>query len=158
VDSRTLAVKAPHQKKPREKNPTARGSAHGGDGNDVLNPGFGDGVVSGWCVENGMKLPGTLWNYGAINNANEPNRTFVATNHPARWPYRLAEDLVRCFCPPDGLVCDPFTGAGTTAAASIAWGRRFIGGDLFARQDDGKPWIDVAADVLIERQRQKRLF
>ena len=101
---------------------------------------------------------GTWWAYGAVGGGQSGAPDIEAQNHPARWPYRLAEDLVRCFCPPDGLVCDPFTGAGTTAAASIAWGRRLIGGDLFARQDDGKPWIDVAADVLIERQRQKKLF
>ena len=71
---------------------------------------------------------------------------------------KLAEDIVRCFCPPDGLVVDCFLGAGTTAAASIAHGRRFVGGDLLARQEDGKPWIDVAAHVLTERQRQGKLF
>ena len=106
-----------------------------------------------------IRRRGTLWDYGAVGNGPQSGAPDIeAANHPARWPYKLAEDLIRCFCPPDGLVCDPFTGAGTTAAAAIAHGRRFIGGDLFARQEDQKPWIDVAADILIERQRQARLF
>lgn len=106
----------------------------------------------------GRRSRGTLWAYGATGHMQSGAPDIEDQNHPARWPYRLAEDLVRCFCPPDGLVCDPFTGAGTTAAASIAWGRRFIGGDLYARQEDGKPWVDVAAHVLTERQRQRSLF
>ena len=81
-----------------------------------------------------------------------------AADHPARWPYRLAEDIVRCFCPPDGLVCDPFLGAGTTAAAAIANGRRAVGGDLYSRQTDGVPWIEVADQILRERLRQQALF
>lgn len=113
--------------------------------------------ASGKAADEGWRHRGTVWE--ASNKQGQTGAPDIEdAGHIARWPYRLAEDLVRCFCPPDGLVCDPFTGAGTTAAASIAWGRRFIGGDLFARQEDGKPWIDVAADVLIERQRQKKLF
>lgn len=115
------------------------------------------GKTFGTLFEDNLRLPGTLWAYhaGATGAA---HIDLQQQNHPARWPYRLAEDLVRCFCPPGGLVVDPFVGAGTTAAAAIAWDRRFIGGDLFARQDDGKPWVDVAAHVLTERQRQRRMF
>ena len=113
---------------------------------------------SGHNAEHNLKSRGTSWEYGATGGGLSGAPDIEAANHPARWPFKLAEDLIRCFCPPDGLVCDPFTGAGTTAAAAIAHGRRFIGGDLFARQDDGKPWIDVAADILIERQRQARMF
>lgn len=103
----------------------------------------------------GWRYPTTLWDYGNVSPMAEPT---AQQNHPARWPFRLAEDIVRCFCPPGGVVCDPFTGAGTTGAAAIAHGRVFVGGDLLARQEDGKPWIDVAAHVLNERQRQGRLF
>lgn len=55
-------------------------------------------------------------------------------------------------------VVDPFVGAGTTAAAAIAEGRRFIGGDIGARQGDGLPWVTVAHGVLTERSRQVGLF
>ena len=115
-------------------------------------------TTGGRAAEEGITHRGTLWDYGKVGNAQSGAPDIEVQNHPARWPYKLAEDIVRCFCPPDGLVCDPFTGAGTTAAAAIAHGRVFVGGDMLARQEDGKPWIDVAAHVLTERQRQQPLF
>lgn len=33
-------------------------------------------------------------------------------------------------CPPGGLVCDPFCGAGTTGLAALHLGRRFAGIDI----------------------------
>ena len=115
-------------------------------------------TAGGDAAEAGIVHRGTLWHVGkaGFNQSGAPD--IEAQNHPARWPFKLAEDIVRCYCPPGGLVCDPFTGAGTTAAAAIAHGRVFVGGDLLARQEDGKPWIDVAAHVLTERQRQQPLF
>lgn len=113
---------------------------------------------SGWAVENGMKHRGTMWDYGHMGNGHTGAPDIEAQNHPARWPYKLAEDIVRCFCPPGGLACDPFVGAGTSAVAAMEYGRRFIGGDLGARQEDGVPWVDVAAEVIKARQRQVRLF
>lgn len=61
-----------------------------------------------------------------------------AHNNEAPFPQQLAEFFVRSFCPPDGVVLDPFSGSGTTAAAAIANGRRAIGIDI--RQDQ----IDLA--------------
>jgi hypothetical protein len=52
----------------------------------------------------------------------------------APFPEELAEFFVRSFCPPGGLVCDPFVGSGTTAKVALRWGRRFIGCDLRASQ------------------------
>jgi DNA modification methylase len=120
---------------------------------------------TGWAAANGMTTRGTLWDYGQVGHSGAPD--IERQNHPARWPYKLAEDIVRCFCPPDGLACDPFVGAGTSAAAALEHGRRFIGGDLGSRQDnednqrrglDPIPWVDVTARVLDERFKQARLF
>ena len=108
-------------------------------------------------IPQATKYRGTLWQYGVCGNGHTGAPDIEAADHPARWPFRLADDIVRCFCPPAGLICDPFTGAGTTAAAAIANGRRFIGGDLYAR-NDGRRWIDIAAEILNERQRQQSLF
>jgi hypothetical protein len=112
--------------------------------------------VSGWAASEGVTHRGTYWDYGHVGNSGAPD--LEAADHPARWPYRLAEDIVRCFCPPGGLVCDPFLGAGTTAAAALAHGRRAVGGDLYSRQTDGVPWIEVADQILRERLRQQALF
>ncbi len=40
----------------------------------------------------------------------------------------------------------------------VTGGREFIGGDLYSRQSDGKPWVEVAAFVADERFKQERLF
>ncbi len=42
----------------------------------------------------------------------------------------IAERFVCWFVPPGGIICDPFTGTGTTAHASLNHGRRFIGCDV----------------------------
>jgi hypothetical protein len=48
----------------------------------------------------------------------------------APFPETLAEFFVRSFCPPGGVVCDPFSGSGTTGAVAVQWRRRFRGCDL----------------------------
>ena len=102
-------------------------------------------------------LPGTLWTYGNAGFGCTGAPDIEAENHPARWPFKLAEDIVRCFCPPDGLVVDPFCGAGTTGAAAIAHGRRFVGGDLYVNEK-GEPWASVAHRIMVERTKQQSLF
>lgn len=99
-----------------------------------------------------ITLPGTLWDYGSLGNMAD------GSDHPARFSLRLASDVVRCFCPPDGLVVDPFLGSGTTMIAALDHGRRFAGGDLFARTTDGMPWVDVAREVARKQFAQQSLF
>ena len=109
-------------------------------------------------------LPDTLWNYGKCGSGQTGALDIEAENHPARWPFKLAEDIVRCFCPPDGLAVDPFVGAGTSAVAALEHGRRFHGGDLGVRTADAErgldavPWVVVAERVIDRRFRQQRLF
>jgi len=43
---------------------------------------------------------------------------------------RLAEFFILGWCPPGGVVCDPFSGSGTTVAAAVKHGRRGIGLDV----------------------------
>jgi hypothetical protein len=52
----------------------------------------------------------------------------------APFPESLAEFFVRSFCPPGGVVADPFCGSGTTGKVALAFGRRFAGCDLRASQ------------------------
>jgi len=47
--------------------------------------------------------------------------------HPTMKPLGLMEHLVRDFTAPGELVCDPFSGSGTTGVAALVHGRRFIG-------------------------------
>lgn len=57
----------------------------------------------------------------------------LAHQTEAPFPERLAEFFMRSFCPPDGVVVDPFSGSGTTAAVAVKSGRRFVAIDI--RQD-----------------------
>jgi site-specific DNA-methyltransferase (adenine-specific) len=64
-----------------------------------------------------------------VGAANEQRaRTFpVANIHPTVKPIELMRWLVRLISPADGLVLDPFTGSGSTGAAAVLEGRRFLG-------------------------------
>jgi hypothetical protein len=113
-------------------------------------------AASGHAAEQGLTHRGTLWNYGVAGNGQTGCAALEAAGHPARWPYRLAHDIVRCFSPVRGLVCDPFVGAGTTALAAIREGRRFIGGDSGARDD--VPWVTIAHKMLTDEMSQQTLI
>lgn len=54
----------------------------------------------------------------------------------APYPEDLCERFIRCFCPPNGIVCDPMAGSGTTLSVAIQWGRRAIGCDLRPSQKE----------------------
>ena len=43
-------------------------------------------------------------------------------DHPAIFPFRLAADIIRSYCPPGGLVLDPMAGSGTTLRAAVDLG------------------------------------
>ena len=46
------------------------------------------------------------------------------------FPESLVEFFVKSFCPPGGVVVDPFSGSGTTGAVAVRLGRRFLGCDV----------------------------
>jgi len=50
--------------------------------------------------------------------------------HPTVKPLELMRWLVRLLCPPGGVVLDPTTGSGSTGAAAVLEGRRFVGIEL----------------------------
>lgn len=51
----------------------------------------------------------------------------VRNVHPTVKPLALMRWLTRLICPPGGTVLDPFTGSGSTGAACVLEGRRFVG-------------------------------
>lgn len=53
--------------------------------------------------------------------------------HPTQKPTSILEPLIEYACPPDGLVLDPFAGAGSTLIAARHLGRRAVG--IEARAD-----------------------
>jgi len=54
----------------------------------------------------------------------------IAHENEAPFPEKLAEFFIRSFCPPGGVVLDPFCGSGTTAAVALKAGRRSISMDI----------------------------
>jgi site-specific DNA-methyltransferase (adenine-specific) len=51
-------------------------------------------------------------------------------DHPTQKPLEIIERMVLASCPEGGIVLDPFMGSGTTAAAAVRHGRRFVGFEL----------------------------
>lgn len=70
--------------------------------------------------------------------------------HPAPFSAHIAEVQVLSYSPPGGLVCDPFNGSGTTGIAAAKYGRNFVGGDLGAREGDGRRWADIGRERALE--------
>jgi len=54
----------------------------------------------------------------------------LAHENEAPFPEKLAEFFIKSFCPPGGIVLDPFLGSGTTCAVAKKLGRRYIGVDI----------------------------
>ena len=58
----------------------------------------------------------------------------LAHENEAPFPEALAEFFIKSFCPPGGVVLDPFSGSGTTVATAVRLGRNGVGTDLRASQ------------------------
>lgn len=56
--------------------------------------------------------------------------------HDAPFPLELARRVVQLWSPPGGVVCDPYSGSGTTMLACAIEGRRFYGAELMASHFD----------------------
>lgn len=71
----------------------------------------------------------------------------LAHENEAPFPESLAEFFIRSFCPPDGTVCDPFSGSGTTAAVAKRLGRNFAAFDIRETQIEltGRRLAEVGA-------------
>ena len=54
----------------------------------------------------------------------------LSHENEAPFPETLVEPFIRCFCPPGGIVLDPFCGSGTTLAVAKQWNRNAIGIDI----------------------------
>jgi hypothetical protein len=54
----------------------------------------------------------------------------LAHENEAPFPETLPNFFVRSFCPPGGIVLDPFSGSGTTVAAAVKAGRNAVGIDI----------------------------
>ena len=81
---------------------------------------------------NPTKCPGTVMTFG--NTCGGESK--LKSQHPAVFPNMLAYDMIECFCPPGGVVLDPFNGSGTTTLAAKCLGRNYIGIDVSQEYND----------------------
>lgn len=86
-----------------------------------------ENIVSAWCGKGHSS-----WNGGGKRGVfthltNDKGREGT---HPTEKPLPLMRELVALFTNPGDLILDPFMGSGTTGAACVALGRRFIGIEL----------------------------
>lgn len=67
------------------------------------------------------KLPTDVWWQTIVSPTGKEK-----TGYPTQKPIAILERIVRASAPPGGLVCDFFAGSGTTGAACLRNGRRFL--------------------------------
>jgi len=72
--------------------------------------------------------PYNIWKY--YTGKNYSTKDDIAFKHPAIFPERLCEDLVKVFSNEGELVLDPFSGSGTTAKICKLNNRDFIGFEI----------------------------
>ena len=71
------------------------------------------------------KCRGTVWDYLMAGDKDK-----LKQQHPAVFPDKIPYDLISCFCPPGGVVLDPFMGSGSTAVSARRLKRNFIGFEI----------------------------
>lgn len=71
--------------------------------------------------------------------------------HFAVYPEELCETPIKAGCPKQGIVLDPFFGAGTTGLVALKQNKNFIGIEL------NKKYIEIAEKRLAPHKKQKRL-
>ncbi len=76
----------------------------------------------------------------------------LAHESEAPFPESLAEFFIKSFCPPNGIVLDPFSGSGTSLKVAGVNGRKYIGIDVRESQ------CDLSGRRIEEIQSERSLF
>lgn len=118
-------------------------------------PGMGyESIVAAWAGTGGSK-----WNGGGKHGVfvvpkhdSGSGHGGASNPHPTTKPIRLMSELVRLFTDPGQTICDPFMGSGTTGAAAVQQGRKFIGVEI------DPIYFDVACKRVSDALKQQDLF
>lgn len=108
--------------------PMAKGKART-FGQDLMR---GEHVVGESWREKGSVLPGNLWHGGSSESAQKV--AAVAATGTSIFDPVLCELAYRWFCPPGGLILDPFAGGSVRGIVASKLGRRYVGVELRAEQ------------------------
>jgi len=87
--------------------------------------------------------PSNVW---PIRNVGSSNKERKWGAHPAQYPLTLVKRGILLYSMPGDLVCDCFSGSGTTQHAAIETGRNFIGADLFYEDLRARRLAEVMPD------------
>lgn len=96
-------------------------------------------------TKNGERRLGSEYPTGKLTRPRDVIRATVGGGHlgsklahlnEAPYPEKLIEPFVLTLCPKDGIVMDPFSGSGTSAAVAAKSGRQYIGIDVRESQVD----------------------
>jgi len=93
-----------------------------------------------------MKNPSDVWRIPLVRG-NVPERT----GHPAQYPEKLVERIIKASTRPGDIVLDPFMGSGTTAVVAKRLKRHYIG------YETNKEYIKMA-NRRIEKSEGETLF
>jgi DNA modification methylase len=80
-----------------------------------------------------FKNPSDVWNIPIVSG-NSKERT----EHPAQFPEKLIERIIKAASNKDEVILDPFMGSGTTAVVAKRLGRKYIGYEI------NKEYIDIS--------------
>ena len=90
----------------------------------------GDHIGSKQFNANGSKVVGTARVSDVVEMSTRLNANSDGLNdHPAPFPWQLAEWCGKLVCPPGGTILDPFMGSASTGVAALRNGWHFIGID-----------------------------
>ena len=89
-------------------------------------------------------FPSNVWH---ISNAGNDRKDGVE-GHPAQMPAELARRAILLYTLPQDLVCDVFSGSGTTHSECVRTGRGFTGCDLFYEDMRAKRLEQVSPDLV----------
>lgn len=74
------------------------------------------------------KNPGDIWLFRNVKHNHEEQ-----TVHPCQFPEDMVARIILSACPPQGVVLDPYMGAGTVAVVARDHGRHYLGAELEPR-------------------------
>jgi len=104
-----------------------KGYKHRGKGDKKLTGHSGNYDSQGNLIGNGLANKRSVWNV---------NTQPFKEAHFATFPEKLIVPCIKAGCPENGIVYDPFIGAGTTAIVAIKLNRNWIGSELSQKNVD----------------------
>jgi len=91
-----------------------------------------------------LKNPSDVWKIPLVSG-----NSLERTDHPAQYPEKMIERIVKAVTNENDIVLDPFIGSGTTASVCLDLNRKYIG------YETQKEYIDIANKRLKSKSTKK---